>query len=393
MAINYLDEARARREQMLTLRRDLHQHPELAFQEVRTSGIVAERLTELGLEVQTGVGKTGVVGILEGNEDGPTVLVRADMDALPILEENEVDYVSQSDGVMHACGHDAHTTIGLTVAEILGGRRDQIKGRVKFVFQPAEEIGQGAKAMVADGVLGDPVPDVTLGLHVWNTLEVGKIAVVPGPSMASADIFTVTIEGSGGHGAQPQETRDPIVAAAQIVTAVQSIASRNIDPLDTAVISFGSIHGGSAFNVIPSRVEMKGTIRTFRKETKSLVHQRMHEIIEGMAAALGCTASVEINEMTIAVINDDDVSERVAGFAAEVVGAENVLDNERTMGSEDVSYLMDDIPGCYFFVGSGNEERNLTYPHHHPRFDIDEEVMVIGASVLAKAVSSYVLPE
>lgn len=392
MTVDFHAEALALHPEMVARRRDLHRHPELAFEEVRTASIVANTLAELGLEVQTGVGRTGVVAILEGAHDGPTVLVRADMDALPIDEQNEADYVSTVPGKMHACGHDGHTAIGLAVARMLTGQQDEMHGHVKFVFQPAEEIGEGARAMVTDGVLENLRPDVSLGLHLWNTLPVGTVAVTPGPSMAAADIWDCTIFGKGGHGASPHETQDPIVAASQIVSALQTIVSRNVKPLDLAVVTVGSIHGGDAFNVIPPDVRLKGTIRTYTVETKELVHRRVNEVCEGVAASLGCHAEVRIQPMTLAVDNDAAVSARVAEIAAEVVGAENVRHDERSMGSEDVSYFMQDVPGCYFFVGSANAERGLDYPHHNPRFDVDEDAMRIGAELLARAVASYVLP-
>jgi amidohydrolase len=390
---NYQERVKALHDEMIAMRRDFHQHPELAFQEVRTAGIVAKTLTDLGLEVQAGVGKTGVVALLEGAEDGPTVLVRADMDALPIHEATGAEYLSRSEGVMHACGHDGHTAIGLTVARLLAEDREQIKGRVKFVFQPAEEIGQGARAMIADGALDGPRPDLTLGLHLWSSLEVGQIGVSSGPFMAAADIFSVLITGSGGHGAVPNETRDPILAAAQIVTALQSIVSRNVDPLDTAVVTVGSIQGGDAFNVIPQTVTLKGTIRTYTKETKTLVHERLAVLCDSIAKGMGCEAELEIKQMTIAVDNHAETSQRVRETLRGVVGAENLHSDLRTMGAEDVSYFMDDIPGCYFLVGAGNKARDMAYPHHHPKFDIDEDSLVVGATALAEAVAGYVIRE
>lgn len=392
MTINFRDEALALESEMIERRRDFHRHPELSFQETRTAGIVAAELNKLGLEVQTGIGKTGVIGMLEGDHDGPTLLVRADMDALPILEANKTDYVSDINGVMHACGHDGHTTIGLAVARMLSARRSEIHGRVKFVFQPAEEIGKGAAAMIADGALDNPRPDYSIGLHLWNDLPLGTVGVTSGPCMAAADTFFCRITGKGGHGASPHQTRDPIAAAAQIISALQTIVGRNVAPLDTAVVSVGKLVAGDAFNVIANDAVLEGTVRTYRKETKEMVHQRMHEICEGIAAAMGCTAELTINEMTIAVNNDPDVSERVAKIAAIHVGADNVLRDVRTMGSEDVSLFMDDIPGCYFFVGSANAERGLNYPHHNPQFDIDEASLAIGAAILAEAAASFVIP-
>jgi amidohydrolase len=393
MSISFLSEARDLESLIIERRRDFHRHPELAFQEVRTAGIVAKALGELGLEVQTGVGKTGVVAMLDGDHDGPTLLVRADMDALPILEGNTTEYVSENNGVMHACGHDGHTSIGLAVAEMLSKRRSEIHGRIKFVFQPAEEIAAGSKAMVDDGVLTNPRPDFSIGLHLWNNSPVGDVCVTPGPCMAAADLFDVKISGYGAHGAAPHEGRDPIVAAAQIVTALQSIAARGVDPLDTVVVSVTAISGGEAYNVIPAVVTMKGTVRTYRKATQERVHQRMREIIEGIARAMECEAEFDIRKVTIAVDNNADLSARVAAIAAKHPDVKKVRTDERTMGAEDMAFLMDDIPGCFFFVGSANAERDLAYPHHNPRFDIDERALAIGAALLAEAAASFVIPE
>jgi amidohydrolase len=393
MVTRFAEQARTLHLEMIARRRDLHRHPELAFDEVRTAGIVAQTLTDLGVEVRTGVGGTGVVGLLEGAGDGPTVLVRADMDALPIEEETGADYASTAPGVMHACGHDAHTSIGLAVARMLADRRDTLAGRVMFVFQPAEEIGKGAEAMVADGVLDDPRPDVSLGLHLWNTLPVGTVAVTPGPCMSAADDWACTVRGRGGHGASPHETRDPVVAAAQIITALQTVASRNVSPLDQAVVTVASLHAGDAFNIIPAAVRLKGTIRTYQEQTRELVHRRVHEICEGVAAAMGCEAEIAISTMTDPVANDPALCDRVAGIAARLVGADNVRHDIRTMGSEDMAFLMDGIPGCYFFIGSANAGCGLDAPHHSPHFDVDEDALRIGAALMASVVASFVLPE
>ncbi len=393
MSINLRDEVRALKSTLIERRRDFHRHPELAFQEQRTAGIVASVLGDLGLEVQTEIGKTGVVGLLEGDHDGPTLLVRADMDALPIHEQNQTDYASQVDGVMHACGHDGHTSIGLAVAQVLAGHRPAIKGRVKFVFQPAEEIGEGAAAMISDGVLEAPRPDYSIGLHLWNDLPVGKVGVTPGPCMAAADIWKCTITGYGGHGAAPHTLRDPILTAAQVITAMQGIVGRNVNPLDAAVVSVGSIHGGETFNVIPPRVELVGTIRTYREETRAMVGRRLGEICEGVAGAMQCEAELDIRSMSPAVDNDPQLADRIAAIAARHVGAEHVEHDIRTMGSEDMAFLMDDIPGCYFFIGSANAGRDLSCPHHNPHFDFDEEALVIGAAILAEAAASFVMPE
>lgn len=386
-------EAAALRDTLIARRRDFHQHPETAFEEVRTAGIVAKKLAELGLEVQTGVGRTGVVALLDGERPGPTVLLRADMDALPIQEENAVEYRSQTPGKMHACGHDGHTSILLAVAEMLSRHRAEMAGRIKFVFQPAEEIGQGAAAMVADGVLDDPAPEVVLGLHLWNELPVGEVVLTPGAFMAGADRFRLQVEGRGTHGALPHLGHDPILAMGHIVTALQTIVSRNVPPLDTAVISAGRIAGGDAFNIVPQRVELLGTIRTFKREVRQQVVERLEALATQTAQALGCTAAVEVEALALSVLNDPGVVERLRGCFERVAPEIRRHEDYRTMVSEDVSTLMEGRAGAYFFVGSANAARGLNYTHHHPRFDIDEEALVIGAGLLASAAAEWVMRE
>ncbi len=390
---DFVAQANALRDELVARRRDLHKHPELAFEEVRTAGIVAEELTRLGLEVQTGVGKTGVVGLLEGDQDGPTVLVRADMDALPIQELNEVEYASEVPGKMHACGHDAHTTIGLGVAKLLAGQRDKLVGRVKFAFQPAEETVGGAMAMVKDGVLENPRPDVTLGLHVWNSEPLGRIGVDNGPIMAGSSTFQIKITGKGGHAALPNNTLDPVVCASQLVLALQTIVSRNVNPLEQAVVSVTYVRAGDAYNIIPQESELHGTIRTFTDEVRSLVEKRMTEITQSLCEAMGCAVEINIRHHTRPVVNSPEVAERVRKVFSELVGAESLGMPQRTMGGEDVCFLMDDIPGTFFFLGSSNSERGLDYGHHHPRFDIDEDVLPLGVALLTAAVADYVLPD
>jgi len=385
-------QAYALRDELVARRRDLHQHPEIAFQEIRTAGIVAGELNALGLEVQTGVGKTGVIGILEGAHDGPTVLVRADMDALPIQEQNDFDYRSTVDGKMHACGHDGHTSIALGVAKLLSAQRHQLAGRIKFVFQPAEEIGRGALAMVNDGALNDPAPDVTLGLHLWNSIPVGTIGVADGPVMSGASNFSITITGKGGHAASPQTGIDPVLCAAHIITAIQSIVSRNIDPFESVVISVTQVLTGDAYNIIPQSAELIGTIRTFKLDIREQVEQRFRAVVENMAQAMACTATVEVRHLTKAVQNDPTVSAHVREVFR-TVAPELVQDIQvRTMGSEDVSEFMTDTPGLYFFVGARDMTQDAYYGHHHPRFSIDEDALPLSVALLASAVASYVLP-
>ncbi|RMG79595.1 MAG: amidohydrolase [Chloroflexi bacterium] len=391
--IDFLAEAHALRDELIAYRRDFHRHPELAFEEVRTASIVAQTLAELGLEVQTGVGKTGVVGVLEGDEDGPTVLVRADMDALPIHEQNQVEYASSVNGKMHACGHDGHTAIALSVAKIFAKYRAQIKGRIKFVFQPAEEIGAGAKAMIADGVLENPRPDVTLGLHLWNERPLGVLGLADGYVMAGSSELHIKITGKGGHGAAPHLAVDPIVCGAHIVTALQSVVSRNVPPLEQAVVSVTTFHSGTATNIIPSAAELSGTIRTFNPEVRDLVSQRIQEIVQNTAAALGCTAEVIIEHSTMPVYNHPEVAERLRKVFAQFIDESQFDMEERTMGAEDVGLFMQDIPGMFFFVGSANEARDLHYPHHHPRFDFDEEALPLSVALMSAAIAAYVLSE
>lgn len=389
----FISRARALQDELVAVRRDLHQHPELAFEEVRTAGIVAQRLTDLGLEVQTGVGKTGVVALLEGEQGGPTVLVRADMDALPVHEGNAIDYRSLASGKMHACGHDGHTAIALGVAKMLAAERERIHGRVKFVFQPAEEIAKGAEAMIADGVLTDPRPDVSLGLHLWNSLPLGTLGVADGPMMAGSLNFTIFVRGKGSHAASPHFSADPVLCAAQMLTALQSIVSRNVDPFETAVISATMLRAGDAFNVIPELAEMSGTVRYFREPVREFVVRRMGEVAAGVAQAMGCTAELKIMHGSVPVINDPEISQRLRARFRGIVGDEGLDTTVRTMGAEDVGLFMTDIPGMYFFVGANDATRDAYYAHHHPRFSIDEAALPLAAGLLATAVAEFVLPE
>ncbi len=384
---NFKQEAEQLFDEMVATRRDLHRFPELGFQETRTSKIVAERLTDLGLEVQHGVAKTGVVGLLEGSKPGPTVMLRFDMDALPIEEETDYEFASQNKGVMHACGHDGHTSMGLALAAIWAKRQDEIAGRLKFVFQPAEEGLGGAFAMIADGVLENPKPDVAFAMHLWNPAPFGKVRVVSGPCMASSSVFEITVQGRGGHGAAPHLAVDPVLAAAHIVTALQSIVSRNVNPQDSVVVSIGQFTAGTTFNVIPDKVLLKGTVRSYKTELHRTAYRRILEMAKDMAKAFGCTVQMETVVMVAAVVNAEEPTAVVEQAAVRVVGAENIS-NHRTMAAEDMGYFLEEIPGCYFFIGTGHED---SYPHHHPKFDFDERAMVTGVSVMSETVADYVL--
>jgi len=382
--VNLLSEALALKEETIRLRRDFHRHPELDLDVQRTAGIVAKTLTDLGLKVTTGLAKTGVVGMLHGSTDSPVLLMRFDMDALPILEETGVSYASENPGKMHACGHDSHTAVGLSVAKILASKRTELKGTIKFVFQPGEEGAGGAQLMVADGVLENPRPDYSLGMHVWNEKPVGWYALKPGPTMAGAQIFTLTLTGKGGHGASPHQTVDPVVAAAQIITALQTIPSRNVSPLESAVVTVGKIDAGTAFNIIPQQAVLEGTIRTFKPEVTKKVNDRFYEIINNISAAMNCTAKIDLMQVTYPVINDPDLSALMASVVNTIDPNAKIDKEHQTMGSEDFSFMMHDIPGCFIFVGSANPEKGLDYPHHHPKFNIDEACLPFAVAVMAQ---------
>ena len=373
-----------------SLRRDFHMHPELGFREIRTGGIVAKELESLGIEVTKGVGKTGVVGLLEGTKPGPTLLLRFDMDALPITEETGAKYASQNQGVMHACGHDGHTAIGLTVAKILHAHRDQLEGTIKFCFQPSEEGNNGEEAggaemMMRDGLLEGPHVDMSLSLHLWNEKPLGWLGVTKGPIMAGADIFTVRVTGRGGHGAIPDAAVDPIVAAANIVNALQTIVARNVSPLDTAVLSVTNIHGGTAFNVIPPEVKLEGTIRTFDEAVRQKVVERFEKIARGVGEGMGCQVEMEIKRITPALVNNESMTSRVQETAQRLLSESDIDTGYQTMTAEDMAFMQEQIPGCYFFVGSNDTRRHLDYGHHHPRFDFNEEALIHGSALMAAA--------
>ena len=374
-----------RHRDLVDLRRDLHAHPELGFQETRTSGIVSERLKHAGLEVRTGVARTGVVGVLKGEKTGRTVLVRADIDALPILEAENRPYRSQKPGVMHACGHDGHTAVAVVLAEVLAGFRRELPGSVVFAFQPAEEITSGALPMIEAGVMDSPKVDAVVGLHLWNDLPAGIVALRAGPVFAAMDRIGITIEGKGGHGGIPHQAVDPIVAAAHVVTALQTIVSRETAPLDAAVVTIGTIAGGTAFNIIPDRVEMHGTVRTFTTEVRERTMRRIEEIATGTAAALRCRGTVNSQFGCPPVRNDPAVTDLVRRVAIEAVGAARVVEMEPTTGADDMAYFLERAPGCYFLVGSANRERGLDGRHHTAQFDFDESALPVAARVLGGA--------
>lgn len=380
-------------------RRHLHEHPELGMQEYETARFVVERLTALGVEdIRTGISETGVTGLVRGTGDGPgkdkVVLVRADMDALPIEEENDVEYRSKHAGVMHACGHDAHTSILLGVARILMERRDSFAGTVKLCFQPCEETGPGgAKWMIEQGVLDDPKVDACFGLHVWQNEPVGYVLVGDGAVMAASDRFTIRIQGKGGHGAMPNHCVDPIVVGMEIVGALQTLVSREVDPTRSAVVTVGEFHAGHAPNVIPDTAEISGTVRSFDPEVRDLLERRIMELSEGVGAAMRAEVTAEYRRGVPATVNDPAMADIARQAAIEVVGEDHVRPQIPTMGGEDFSFFLEATPGCYFFVGTNNEERGLVWGHHHPRFDIDEEALGIGVEAMVRTVTGYLAQE
>src|SRR5262245_23376581 len=366
--------------ELVSLRRELHAHPELAFAEHRTAARVAEFLAGSGLDVRTGVGGSGVLASTKGAE-GRTVLLRVDLDALPIVEQGSAPYASRNPGVMHACGHDGHTAMGAAAARVLARRGGP--GRVRILFQPAEEGEGGAQAVIQDGVLEGV--DVVLGVHLWNELPVGTLGVKPGPLMAAVDRLRVVVHGRGGHGAIPHHARDPIVAAAHVVTALQTVVSREVPPVEPAVVTIGAIRGGEAFNVIPDQVTLLGTIRTFDAALRRSMPERIQRLADGIARGLGCRAESEVKPGNPAVINDPAVADLARRAALRVVGEGRVVLPTPTMGGEDMALYFERVPGCFVFVGSANPARGLDQPHHSPFFDFDEDALLVGCEFLVQA--------
>lgn len=374
-------------------RRHLHENPELGFQENETSQFVIQRLQALGVDdIRTGIAVTGVTALVHGTKPGAgkCVLLRADMDALPIIEENAVDYVSQNKGVMHACGHDAHTAMLLGVARVLMDNRDAFSGTVKLLFQPSEEWGTGgALPMIEQGVLEDPHVDAVFGQHVSSGDPTGEIHIAPGPNGAAADSYKITIHGKGGHGAAPHQTVDPIIIATNIINALQTIVSRGVDPMKQTVVSVCNIHSGFADNVIPDTCELGGTVRTFDPKLRDFAQERLTTIAETVARSFGGTATVDYHRGYPATINDEAMSELVRLAAIEAVGEDLVKKGEPGMGAEDFSYFLENRPGAFWNVGTRNEERGIVWPHHHPRFDVDEEGMNHGIRTMVNVALTY----
>jgi amidohydrolase len=383
-------EIRSLQTRLAEWRRRFHQRPELAFQERLTSEFVSQKLTEMGIKHQTGIAKTGIVATIEGTLPGRVLAIRADMDALPIQEANEVSYRSQHDGIMHACGHDGHTAIALGTAYYLSQHRDAFKGTVKIIFQPAEEGPGGAKPMIEEGVLKNPDVDAIIGLHLWNNLPLGTLGVRSGALMAAVECFRVRINGRGGHGAMPHQTVDSIVVSAQIINALQTIVARNVNPLDSAVVTVGEFQAGKALNVIADSAKMSGTVRYFNPALEDYIGKRIEEIIAGVCQSHGATYELDYWQLYPATINDACMAELVRSIAVEVVETPaGVVPECQTMGGEDMSFFLQEVPGCYFFLGSANPEKGLAYPHHHPRFDFDETALAMGVEMFVRCVEKF----
>ena len=366
---------------VIELRRDIHLYPELGFEEVRTSGVVADRLRRLGYEVKTGIAETGVVGILRTGRPGRCVLLRADMDALPIHEESGLPFASTVPGKMHACGHDAHVAILLGAAGMIMERKDALRGTIVLCFQPAEEGKGGAAAMIKEGLLDDPHVDAVYGLHVWSQHQAGIVLTRPGPMMAASDSIEVTIKGRGGHGAQPDHTVDPIVAAAQFVTAMQTIVSRGVDPLEPAVVTIGSIHGGTTHNVIPDEVRLLGTVRTFNEELRDGMATKIETVLSGCCSSSAAAYDYTYLRRYPVTSNHAGETAYLIDLATKTLGLQNVGEQPKIMGAEDFSFMLQRRPGCFFFLGAQVDPK-VDAPHHSPRFRIDERAFENGVRMM-----------
>jgi len=385
MKIKIREEIKNIKDEIYTIRRHFHRYPELSFKEFNTAETISQHLNNLGISHKKGVGKTGIVGEINFGP-GPTIALRADMDALPIQEENNLDYKSLNDGVMHACGHDGHMAILLGAASALSKNSKLKKGTVRFIFQPAEEGLGGAKYMIEDGCL-DKVDEI-YGLHLWNYQLYGEVGIKDGPVMASADLFDIEVSGKGGHGATPQGTIDAIVVASNLVTMLQTIVSRNTNPLESTVLSIGKIKGGHNFNIISDKVHMSGTTRAYTEENRTMIKQRMKEVIEGVSKSFGADIKLNYKDGYPPTVNHSSQVEKVLEAASSVVasGAKNPY---LSMGGEDFSYYLQNKPGCFFFVGSApNENEILSTPHHCSHFNIDERALLVGSSVYVNLIEN-----
>ncbi len=368
------------------MRREFHMHPEPSMEEERTSARVLEELEKLGLKAEKVAG-TGVVAVIEGKEPGKTIALRADMDALELEEENDVPYKSQNEGMMHGCGHDAHTAGLLTAAKIIYDLKNEFKGRVKLLFQPGEEVAQGAKALVDAGVLDDV--DAVMGIHVWNELEVGKLSIEAGPRMAAVNQFIINVKGKGGHGSMPHQGVDALTAAAAVVMNLQSLVSREISPLDPSVLSVGIFKSGSRFNVLPGKAYLEGTTRCFSDELNNKFPEMIERVASETAGSYRAEIEMEYNKMTLPCSNDKELAELGQKSAETLFGKDSLAHVEKTTGGEDFSFYLAEVPGVFAFVGAKNEDKLEYHPHHHPGFNIDENALKVSSALYAKFALDY----
>lgn len=378
-----IEKARALAPELTQIRRTLHSHPELGFEERFTSELICNKLKELGIPFQVGVGRTGVVGLIEGQSHGKTVGLRADMDAVPVLEETGLPYASKTPGLMHACGHEAHVTCVLGAAELLASLKDRVKGAVKLVFQPAEEIDQGARSIIADGALKGPRPDAFFALHVSPELPCGVVGVREGPMMAAIDTLKISVFGKGGHGANPHKAIDPIVASSAMVMNLQTVVSRNTDPTKPTVISIGTIIGGQADNIIAPRVDMTGTVRCLDPDVHKTIPEIIERICKNTAATFGAEASLTYQKQIPAIVNTREMVRRVIESSEAILGPEGVVEIPVFMGGDDFAFFLEKIPGCYFHLGTKNPKWEVSHDLHNGLFDIDERALPLGAAILA----------
>jgi amidohydrolase len=383
-------EIQALQTQLSDWRRHLHQRPELGFQEHLTAEFISQKLQAWGIEHQTGVANTGIVATISGHASGRVLAIRADMDALPIQEDNPVPYRSQHAGRMHACGHDGHTAIVLGTAYYLSRHPEQFAGQVKLIFQPAEEGPGGAQPMIEAGVLRQPDVEAIIGLHLWNNLPLRTIGLRDGALMAAVEVFELTLQGKGGHGAMPHQTVDSILVGAQIVNALQAIVARNLDPLKAGVVTVGEFQAGHTNNVIADSARLSGTVRYFDPSLDGFFRRQMEQIISGICQSHGATYEFNYQALYPPVINDREIASLVRSVAETVIETPSgIVPNCQTMGGEDMSFFLQAVPGCYFFLGSANLNKGLTYPHHHPRFDFDETALGIGVELFVRCVERF----
>jgi len=389
--IDFKKEANLIKDELIKIRRDLHEHPELGFEEVRTSKVIKDFLTANEIPYIE-VAKTGVCGIIKGTKEGnnKTIAIRGDIDALPIKDMKACEYKSKLDGMMHACGHDAHTTILMGVGKLLNNNRDKFSGTVKLLFEPAEETTGGAPPMITEGVLENPKVDCIIGLHVDEETECGTIKIKKGVVNAASNPFSIKITGQGGHGASPHTTVDPIVIASHIVMALQTIVSREIAPVNPIVITVGTLHAGTAQNIISGEATLNGMIRTMTKEDREFAIKRLNEIVNGIAIMSRASAEIRVDESYPCLYNNDEFVDLISDSAKEVIGQENVLEQKSPkMGVESFAYFANERPSAFYFLGSGNREKKTTEPAHSNLFDIDEDCISIGVSIQALAAYSY----